>query len=311
MRLEKQWSYHYIIDEFLSKKIKIYLWNDLNINSDKLLLLVDKYLSFIWENKKFQDFADMLYNNNLLEKVLKINFRYYILTNCKSLWCTISNDLKKELSKTEKYFDETWIYDFVFNSNRIEWSKIPKEHFIDVWKNKSTSYKNKNEIKEIHNTIKAFKYLNEDFLFNERSIKRLYHILTKWILMPNSNPYPQGYKKVPIIVGNSTTVLLEKVPQSMKNLIDFYQKNKKNIFPIKLAFDFHFNFEKIHPFTDGNWRIWRMLMNKILQVNNYLPFIIYDENRKSYFNVFEKTESDRKKYYKFMMEQYYKTLKFK
>jgi Fic family protein len=61
--------------------------------------------------------------------------------------------------------------------------------------------------------------------------------------------------------------------------------------------------------VDGNGRLGRMLMNKILIAHNMLPMIIFHENRTSYFKVFETPGSNHSKYYQFMLEQYMKSIK--
>jgi Fic family protein len=88
-------------------------------------------------------------------------------------------------------------------------------------------------------------------------------------------------------------------------LLSSYKQNKKIKFPIQSAFDFHFSFERIHPFQNGNGRVGRFLMNKILQTNNFMPMIILEQNREKYFNSFVSViERNKKKYYKFLLEQY-------
>lgn len=79
------------------------------------------------------------------------------------------------------------------------------------------------------------------------------------------------------------------VADAMKSLLSRYKKNKKILFPLHLAFEFHYRFERIHPFADGNGRIGRLLMNKILDDNKFIPLTIFSENRTAYFRAFEKS----------------------
>jgi hypothetical protein len=69
--------------------------------------------------------------------------------------------------------------EFVFNSNNIEGSRIPPERVREIIDTGDTKYNNRNEIKEVKNSILALEYLQKTFKFNLSSIKRLYHILTK------------------------------------------------------------------------------------------------------------------------------------
>lgn len=201
--------------------------------------------------------------------------------------------------------------EFIFNSNNIEGSKIPPEKVREIIEKGNTSYKDKNEVKEVENSILAFQYLNKSFKFNIGSIKRLYHILTKNLYMENKLPYPKGFKKISNIVGNSATTMPEEVEKELNLLLNWYKENKGRKHPLLLAFEFHRRYECIHPFLDGNGRTGRLIMNKILMTNGYSPIIVYKYNKLAYFNSLEKSgEGKLKNYYQFMIEQTNKTYDF-
>ncbi|MFT4343831.1 MAG: Fic family protein [Candidatus Woesearchaeota archaeon] len=196
--------------------------------------------------------------------------------------------------------------EFIFNSNNIEGSKIPPESVREIIDNGNTRYKNKNEVREVENSIRAFEYLQTGFKFNIPSIKRLYYILTKDLTMENNLPYPKGFKKVHNIVGNTKTTAPEHVEKDLHNLINWLKEYKHTNHPLVFAFEFHARYERIHPFLDGNGRTGRLLINKIIMSNNYFPIIIYKSNKKSYFNALAKLEN-KSKYYQFMLTQTEKT----
>ena len=50
---------------------------------------------------------------------------------------------------------------------------------------------------------------------------------------------------------------------------------------------FHAKFENIHPFSDGNGRVGRIVMNYILILHNHPPIIIFEEDRKEYYTALE------------------------
>jgi len=209
----------------------------------------------------------------------------------------------KEIKKYPKAIETDFAIKFIFNSNNIEGSKIPENVVKNIIETGNLSYKNKNEAREALNSIDAFEYL-KDFNFNFASIKRLYYILTNKLIMENSNPYPKGFKKVDLVVRNSPTSNPSSVEKELENLIKWYKKNKGKIHPLILAFDFHLEYEIIHPFRDANGRTGRLILNKILMQNGYPPIIVYEKNKEAYFNAFEKARDGRKKkYYQFMLEQ--------
>lgn len=57
--------------------------------------------------------------------------------------------------------------------------------------------------------------------------------------------------------------------------------------PLKAGAYFHARFENIHPFADGNGRVGRTLLNYWLMINDYPPMIIYEEDRRAYYNALQ------------------------
>jgi Fic family protein len=197
--------------------------------------------------------------------------------------------------------------EFVFNSNNIEGSKLPKHELEKIFENIKSTYANKNEILEAKNSIKAYQFLKEEFTFSLRSIKKLYSVLTKNLVMETGDYYPKGFRKTDIIVGNEKILEPEKIKTELNSLLQWYKKNKKT-YPPKLAFDFHLKYELIHPFRDANGRTGRLIMNKILSNNNYPLMIVFKENTQTYFNSIKQGRDGKaKKYYQFMLEQQQKS----
>jgi len=217
---------------------------------------------------------------------------------------------KIEADKAEEDFFNNFAKEFIFNSNNIEGSKIPREKVLEILETGDSKYADRNEVKEVKNSIAAFGYLRKNFSFNQQSIKQLYNILTKDLKREDGSAYLRGFKKIEIVVGNSRTAKPKEVKKEISALLDWLKKNKKNLHPLELAFDFHLYYESIHPFIDANGRTGRMLMNKILIQNNYSPIIIYKENKEAYFNAIAKArEGKKQKYFQFMIEQANKTYK--
>ncbi len=199
--------------------------------------------------------------------------------------------------------------EFIFNSNNIEGSRIPAEEVKKIIETGDSRYQNANEVREVYNSIDAMNYIQHGFKFNIASIKRLYYILTKDLLMQNGLPYPRGFKTHSNIVNNMETTLPDMVVPKLTELLEYYKENKKKEHPLKIAIDFHLRYEEIHPFQDGNGRTGRMIMNKILMTNGYFPTVIYAENSRAYFNSIAKAsqKKNEKAYYHFMLKQILKT----
>jgi Fic family protein len=201
--------------------------------------------------------------------------------------------------------------EFIFNSNNIEGSRIPAKEVKKIIETGDSRYDNANEVKEVFNSISAMEYIRSGFKFNVPSIKRLYYVLTKDLVLQNGMPYPRGFKNAPNVVNNMETTPPDQVETELSGLLEYYKENKKREHPLKLAFHFHLRYEGIHPFLDGNGRTGRMIMNKILMTNGYFPVVIYSKNSTAYYNAIANglTSRNKRKYYQFMLEQSLKTYK--
>ena len=73
----------------------------------------------------------------------------------------------------------------------------------------------------------------------------------------------------------------ENVPVEMKKLLVNYN-NKENV-TLEDIIVFHIQFERIHPFQDGNGRIGRLIMLKECLKHNIIPYIIEDKIKKFYY----------------------------
>jgi Fic family protein len=76
------------------------------------------------------------------------------------------------------------------------------------------------------------------------------------------------------------TAMPEDVAHEMKQLLAMYNAKEKKTFEDIL--NFHVQFERIHPFQDGNGRVGRLIMFKECLKYNIVPFIIED-NLKMYY----------------------------
>jgi len=244
--------------------------------------------------KKNLDRLDIVYNKNLLDYVEFKSIEINNLLEMKDIKDVIFIEFAKE---------------FIFNSNNIEGSKIPAKEVKKIIETGNSRYKNRNEIKEVYNSIEAMKYLQSGFKFNSPSIKRLYYILTKDLTMSGGGHYPRGFKTVENVVNNQSTIPPDEVENAIVNLLQYYKDNKKTMYPLQLAYDFHLRYENIHPFLDANGRTGRLIMNKILMDRGYFPMIIYAKNSRAYYNAIAKGLQRRTKkiYYQLMLEQAKKT----
>jgi Fic family protein len=198
------------------------------------------------------------------------------------------NSLHQQGTVFQNWLTTTFPEEFIYHSNHIEGSKIPKSEVANILQGKKLAYKVKNEVQEVKNSLQARTFLQSDFLWNIANIKKLYHILTKDLLQETGIFYPRGFKKVSIVVNNAATTDPQQVEKAVSDLLQMIKTQKKTLFPLQLAFDFHLKYEQIHPFENGNGRTGRFLMDKLLLQNGLLPMIVFKDNKEAYFNAIKK-----------------------
>jgi Fic family protein len=177
---------------------------------------------------------------------------------------------------------------FAYNSNRIEGSQLTEDqtryiyetYTISTGDNKTA---NVNDIIETVNHFSCFDYLLKvvEKPLSEEIIKEFHSILKRGSSDSFKDWFRIGdYKAIENFVGEAKTTLPAEVNNEMNKLVSMYLKEDIDINKI---IDFHYNFERMHPFQDGNGRVGRLVMFKECLKNNIVPFIIEDENKQFYY----------------------------
>ncbi len=171
-----------------------------------------------------------------------------------------------------------------------------QEASIVLTKGASIAGKKIDEIKEIENMEKAAKVSSRIKEMNEKTIKKIHAAVMDGF----KDKKPGEYRGGPIFIQASKVkpVKAEEVEKEMKKLVEWNKKERKHI--IELASEFHARFEYIHPFSDGNGRTGREILNWALQKEGFPRAIINLQNRGSYVVLLERVQLS-KQYCKFTM----------
>ena len=178
--------------------------------------------------------------------------------------------------------------DLTYNSNHIEGSRLSHDQTRYIFETNTIGQCNEiinvDDIIETTNHFRCIDLIivNVNKKISERFIKELHRILKSNTLQGSKEWFAVGdYKRLPNEVGGEDTTAPEDVKNEMSNLLNKYNSIKTKTFDDIL--DFHCQFEKIHPFQDGNGRIGRLLMFKECLANGIVPFIISDELKYFYY----------------------------
>ena len=177
-----------------------------------------------------------------------------------------------------------------YHTNRIEGSRLSEDQTRYIFETNTIFVEtgetsaNVNDIIETVNHFSCFDYMLDiaDETLSEEHIKRFHYLLKNNTSDSKKSWFKVGdYKTQPNVVGGAKTSLPTQVHSDMKNLLNAYLNNENIIF--EDIVDFHFQFERIHPFQDGNGRVGRLIIFKECLAHDILPFIIEDDHKFFYY----------------------------
>lgn len=215
--------------------------------------------------------------------------------------------LKNELIEQQKSKFKGNIYhysqvNFAYNSNKIEGSRLSEDETEAIFTTSSIIVKSDNTIKiddliEMKNHFKLFDYFLSivDAPLTKEIIIEMNKILKRNTSDEDNPRYNVGgFKTIPNVIGIINVIHTsspEDVEKDLDNLLKSYH-NKQTI-TLEDIIDFHYNFEKIHPFGDGNGRVGRMIMFKECLKNNIMPFIVLDKDKPYYMRGLKNYNEDK------------------
>ena len=105
---------------------------------------------------------------------------------------------------------------------------------------------------------------------------------------------PGEYRKIEVLISGSKKRLpkAENVPMKMREFIEWTNNERNNFHPVVFAAEAHLRLVNIHPFTDGNGRISRLVMNTFLYQDKLFPVSIPVLRKIDYYNILERNNSD-------------------
>lgn len=178
--------------------------------------------------------------------------------------------------------------ELTYNSNHIEGSRLTHDQTRYIFETNTIGVTSDNlNVDDIVETSNHFRCIdlvieNATSILTEGFIKELHRVLKNGTSDSRQSWFAVGdYKKLPNEVGGKDTTLPEDVAVEMKSLLSSYNAEKEKT--LEEILDFHYRFERIHPFQDGNGRVGRLILFKECLRNNIVPFIIDEELKMFYY----------------------------
>lgn len=188
--------------------------------------------------------------------------------------------------------------DLTYNSNHIEGSRLTHDQTRYIFETNTIGVSDGAvKVDDVVETVNHFKCIDmiidsANYALSEAFIKQLHAVLKSGTSDSRLDWFVVGdYKRLPNEVGGMDTTAPENVSAEIKKLLAEYNSIANKTFDDLL--DFHYRFERIHPFQDGNGRVGRLLLFKECLRNNTVPFIIEDDLKMFYYRGLKEWRNER------------------
>ncbi len=220
--------------------------------------------------------------------------------------CELWNSYQiQSLADLEKYLDSFRIL-FAYHSGKIENDQITYHDTREIFEDGTVSgYSgDPRALFEQQNQKLCYEFLKEKIIAKEKLslelVKEIHRILTGGTYDERryvaNGERPGEFKKHDYVTGlHEVGAAAEDVETELRELLgEVNGYSGKDM--LKAASYFHARFENIHPFADGNGRAGRTLLNYYLMINGHPPLIVYEEDKKLYYeclNAYDEKEELR------------------
>lgn len=223
-----------------------------------------------------KEFISEIYNETWLNKLNKIKENY-------------SKEQKKTPYSAKEKEMESFMIKFTYNTQRIEGSKLTLRDTANLLEKGETPKKPLRDIKE----AEAHKKVFYSMLKHSKDLNL--QVILQWnkILLLETKPDIAGkIRNHGVAISGSKFIppLAIELDTLLKEFFDWYNKNKNKLHPVILSALVHLKFVTIHPFSDGNGRISRLMMNFILNKNGFPMLDIPYKNRNGYYTSLERSQ---------------------
>ena len=271
-------SYFYVVKNYRVsgnswKKVRRY-WGDKPPSGEEIRTVLDG-LDMVAREKGF---------------LKETGFRYLSSAEAEKL-----QDIKDSFNKwygklgvrEKKKFDDDFLVRFTYNTNAIEGNRLSlRETSMILTEDLIPSGVSANDLNEAVNGRECLEYIRGyKGNFGKRFLLKVH-----WILTKNTGCRLCGrFRDSGVRISGSewTPPTPAKVDEEIRETIAWWNNSRSRLHPVELAGALHNRLVRTHPFTDGNGRTARVLMNWTLHRSKYPMFTIENREKMRYYKAIE------------------------
>lgn len=197
-----------------------------------------------------------------------------------------------ELFLTEselQYFEETRRINYIHGTTAIEGNTFSLQQ-VDELLNRQVipSSKSLREINEVQNYVSVENYVSEySGKISIKFIRKLHELIMDNLDFQSAGRF-RRIDSIGIIGVELAVSLAILIESELERIINRYYMNIQNgSHPFEEAVVFHYFFEAIHPFTDGNGRVGREVLNYLLKQSGFPQITVSKSDREKYINALQ------------------------
>lgn len=205
-------------------------------------------------------------------------------------------------ARLKDYFDVEWTY----HSNAIEGSTLTlRETEVVLHAGLTIGGKTLREHLEAINHKHAIDFVEALARgaepLTENNLRQIHALVLKEIDDEEAGRYRRGHVRI----SGSAYVPSDPsaVPGLMHDFAEWLNGAAQGLSQVERAALAHFRLVDIHPFTDGNGRTARLLMNLILLSEGYPPAVVRREDRLAYYDVLDRAHAGEMEPFCLMMAE--------